>query len=306
MKDAKRTLILSLLLILFPIIARAQQTSSITGVVTDSNGAAISDAVVKLIDTRTSNEQTTKTTELGVYSFHKISPGTGFTLSFSAQGFETMTIQNVTLAVGITATQNAQLAVGPVTNSVTVTAAGGTTLNTTDASIGNNIETRRLQELPIQIRESPAALLGLQPGVIGTNLGTGPTVTGVNLLGSSTGSRADQGNITVDGIDANDAAAGQAFSTVGLAPIDSIQEFRTVTTNPVAGDGRSSGSQILLVTKSGSNDFHGSLREYNRTAATAANSFFNNRAGIPKAQLTRNQFGGNLGGPVKLPRIIDG
>ncbi|MBO0719406.1 MAG: carboxypeptidase regulatory-like domain-containing protein [Blastocatellia bacterium] len=306
MKDAKRTLILSLILMLFPVIALAQQTSSITGVVIDSNGSTISGATVKLIDTRTSNEQTTKTNELGVYSFHKISPGIGFTLSFSAQGFETMTIRNVTLAVGITATQNAQLAVGPVSNSVTVTADGGVTLNTTDASIGNNIETRRLQELPIQIRESPAALLGLQPGVIGNNLGTGTTVGGVNLLGSSTGSRADQGNITVDGIDANDAAAGQAFSTVGLAPIDSVQEFRTVTTNPGASEGRSSGSQILLVTKSGSNDFHGSLREYNRTAATAANSFFNNRAGIPKAQLTRNQFGGNLGGPVKLPRIIDG
>lgn len=300
MKNA-HSLILSLLLMLLPLSVRAQQASSITGVVTDPTGAAVSGAEVTLTDTRTAREQTAKTNEMGVYSFRQIAPGAGYTLSFSAQGFESMTIKNVTLEVAITATQNAQLAVGAVTNSVTVTAAGGSTLNTTDASLGNNIDTRRLQELPIQIRESPAVLLGLQPGVIGSNLGTPPAVVGSNILGSSTGARADQGNITVDGIDANDNASGQAFATIGLAPIDSIQEFRTVTTNPAASEGRSSGSQILLATRSGGNQFHGSLREYNRTSATAANSFFNNMAGIPKAQLTRNQFGGNLGGPVKFP-----
>jgi Carboxypeptidase regulatory-like domain len=301
MKEAKYSLALSLLLILFPSAVRGQQASSITGVLTDMSGAAISGAEVKLTDTKTSKEQLTKTNELGVYSFHKISPGPGYMLTFSAPGFETLMIKNVTLGVGVTETQNGQVQVGQVTNSVTVTASGGATLNTTDASIGNIIDTRRLAELPIQIRESPAALLGLQPGVIGNNLGTGMGLAGVNLLGSSTGSRADQGNITIDGIDSNDAATGQAFVTVGSAPIDSIQEFRTVTTNPGAAEGRSSGSQILLVTKSGSNEFHGSLREYNRTAATAANGFFNNRAGVPRGQLTRNQFGGNIGGPVKLP-----
>src|SRR4030095_10654253 len=83
------------------------------------------------------------------------------------------------------------------------------------------------------------------------------------------------------------------------APIDSIQEFRTVTTNPGATEGRSSGGQILMVTKSGSNDFHGNVREYNRTALTAANTFFNNKSGVDRPQLTRNQFGGSLGGPIK-------
>jgi hypothetical protein len=311
MKEAKNPLILLLLLILFPSVVPGQQASSVTGVLTDVAGAAVSGAVVTLTDTRTSREQTTNTNELGVYSFHKISPGPGYMLTFSAQGFETLMIKNVTLGVGVTETRNGQMQVGQVTNSVTVTANGGATLNTTDASIGNNIDTRRLTELPIQIRETPAALLGLQPGVIGNNLGTGQLLAGVNLLGSSTGSRADQGNITVDGIDANDAATGQAFTTIGFAPIDSIQEFRTVTTNPGAAEGRSSGSQILLVTKSGTNQFHGSLREYNRTAATAANSFFNNRTidpttgqSLAKPQLTRNQFGGNIGGPIAKDKLF--
>ncbi|HKG96309.1 MAG TPA: hypothetical protein VKA97_00745, partial [Pyrinomonadaceae bacterium] len=178
----------------------------------------------------------------------------------------------------------------------------GATLNTTDASIGNVIDERRLKELPIQIRSSPASLIGLQPGVVGNNVGTGAT----NRVGSVTGSRADQGNITVDGIDANDQATGQAFATTGNAPIDAIQEFRTVTANPAASEGRSSGGQIELITKSGTNEWHGSLREFNRTAATAANSFFNNRSGIVRPQLTRNQFGGSIGGPIYLPRFGEG
>jgi Carboxypeptidase regulatory-like domain len=299
MIKAKQLLILSLLLMLFPVLVLGQQTSSVTGVVTDATGAVISGADVKLTDTKTATEVSTKTNEQGVYSFVRVAPGIGYKLTFSAQGFDSLEMKNITLGVGITETHNAQLSVGQVTNTVTITSSEGATLNTTDASIGNIIDQRRLRELPIQIRNSPASLMGLQPGVVGNNVGTATT----NRVGSVTGSRADQGNITIDGIDANDQATGQAFATVGNAPIDAIQEFRTISTNPGADDGRSSGGQILLVTKGGTNEFHGSLREYNRTAATAANTFFNNRAGIDKPQLTRNQFGGSIGGPVYLPRF---
>src|SRR5262245_36574073 len=302
MTDVKRLLIVSLLVAMFPVVVWGQQASAVTGVVTDSTGAVISGADVKLTDTKTTAELTTKTNEQGVYSFVRIAPGSGYKLTFTAPGFDTVVKTNVTLGVGVTETHNAQMTVGQVTNTVTVSSSGESTLNTTDASIGNVISTRRLQELPIQIRNTPAALIGLQPGVVGQNLGT----TGTNRVGSVTGSRADQGNITIDGIDANDQATGQFTSTVGNAPIDSIQEFRTVTTNPGASEGRSSGGQVQMVTKSGTNDFHGSLREFNRTALTAANTFFNNRTinpstgkGIPRPQLTRNQFGGSIGGPVK-------
>lgn len=307
---------LSLLLLFLPAVVFGQQTSSLLGVVTDRNGTSIKGAEVKLTDTKTSKERVTKTNEQGIYAFNKVEPGTGYILTFTAMGFDTLVFSNITLGVGLTETQHAELPAGQASNKAEVNASGGGTLNIIDASIGNVIDPRRLNELPIQIRESPAALLGLQPGVVGSNMGTGAinstAPTGVNrplnTLGSVTGARADQGNITVDGIDANDQANGQAFSTVGNAPIDAIQEFRTVSALPDATDGRSSGAQILLVTKSGTNQFHGNLREYNRTAATAANSFFNNRTidpftgqSIPKPQLTRNQFGGNLGGPVYLP-----
>ncbi|MBD0371871.1 MAG: TonB-dependent receptor [Pyrinomonadaceae bacterium] len=296
-------LVMSALLLLCPALALAQTTSStsaVTGVVTDQTGAVVPGVTVTLTDTKTSKELTTTTDDQGVYRFNQVPPGAGYTLTFAHQGFKTLTITDVRLGVGVSETHNAQLTPGEVAGSVTVTSGGETTLNTTDASVGNVIDERRLRELPIQIRSSPAALIGLQPGVIGNNVGT----TTTNRVGSVTGSRADQGNITVDGIDANDQATGQFASTVGNAPIDSIQEFRAVTTNPNAAEGRSSGGQVELVTKSGTNDFSGNVRWYNRTAATAANTFFNNRNGVARPQLTRNQFGGSLGGPIKKDKLF--
>lgn len=302
MKRSLFGFIFTLLMLCFPgTAALAQSTSAVTGIVTDPTGAVVAGADVKLTDPTKNTELTTKTNDQGVYLFSQVAPGPGYALTFTAPGFETLVVQNVPLGVGVTETHSVQMTIGQVTNTVTVTAEQGPTLNTTNATISNIIEERRLKELPIQIRSSPAALLGLQPGVVGNVVGTGG-----NRIGSVTGSRADQGNITIDGIDANDQTTGQAFATVGNAPIDAIQEFRAVTTNPGADEGRSGGGQIQLVTKSGTNDFHGSLREFNRTAKTAANSFFNNKAGIPRPQLTRNQFGASLGGPVYLPRFGEG
>lgn len=316
-------LALSLLLMLFPVIASAQAVSGATGVVTDTTGALVPGANVTLTDTKTSQVLTTKTNDEGVYIFQNVSPGAGYRLEFSVQGFQTSAISDVTLGVGRTETFNSTLsAAGAGTTTVDVVAASGDTLNTTDASLGNIIDTRQLRELPIQIRSSPASLIGLQPGVVGNNLGTGTT----NRVGSVTGSRADQGNITVDGIDANDQATGQAFATVGNAPIDAIQEFRAVTTNPNSSEGRSSGGQIQIVTKSGTNQFHGSLREYNRIKEFTANGFFSNKQGrysaadplvaqglatagdlkSPRPKLIRNQFGGNLGGPLPFPHFGEG
>ncbi|MBO0798913.1 MAG: carboxypeptidase regulatory-like domain-containing protein, partial [Blastocatellia bacterium] len=120
---AKHLLILSLLLV-FPVSAFGQQTSGVTGVVTDATGALINGADVTLTDTKTNKELSTKTNEQGVYYFNKVSPGIGYRITFSAQGFDTMMLNNVTLGVGVTETQNAQLTVGQVTNTVTVTSSG--------------------------------------------------------------------------------------------------------------------------------------------------------------------------------------
>jgi hypothetical protein len=301
MKKYLFTLILASLTFCFSAaLASAQNTAGVTGIVTDPAGGVISGAEVKLTDTKTSKELTTTTNDQGVYSFLRLAPGQGYKLSFSAPGFQTFVLENIALGVATVETHNAQLTVGEVTSTVVVTSQSEATLNTTDATIGNVIDQRRMVELPIQLRNSPAALIGLQPGVVGNNVGT----TTTNRVGSVTGARADQGNITVDGIDANDQATGQFAATTGNAPIDAIQEFRAVTANPNASEGRSSGGQIELVTKSGTNEFHGNVREYNRTAATAANSFFNNKNGIKRPQLTRNQFGGSIGGPILKDRLF--
>ena len=285
-----------------PLMVFAQSASGVTGVVTDASGLLLPGVEVKLKDTKTSREQTAATNDQGIYTFNNIQPGAGYTLSFAKQGFQTYSINEVQLSVGRSETHNAQLTVGQVTETVQVTSTtGDASLNTTDASLGNVIGSRQLRELPIQIRNSPASLVGLQPGAIGNNIGAGnaPGFGGAqsNRVGSITGARADQGNITVDGIDSNDQGTGQAFTTVANIAIDSVQEFRAVTAIPGASEGRASGGQIQIITKSGTNEFHGSLREYNRTAATAANTFFNNKAGLAKRPLVRNQFGGSIGGP---------
>ena len=284
-----------LLFILLPVSGFAQSNSGVTGVVTDASGALVPGVEVKLTDTKTSRVLTTTTNDQGTYTFANVPQGAGYTLELTAPGFQRHIVNDVQLGIGKTETYNIQLSAGDVAATVEVTStAGEATLNTTDASLGNVISERQLRELPIQLRNTPAALIGLQAGVIGGNVGTGAT----NRVGSVTGARADQGNITVDGIDSNDVATGQAFETIGNLPIDSVQEFRAVTTNPNSSEGRSSGGQIQLATRSGSNEFHGSLREYFRTDQTAANTFFNNRNGIERPRLRRHQFGGSLSGPL--------
>jgi hypothetical protein len=147
-----------------------------------------------------------------------------------------------------------------------------------------------VSELPIQFRLDAANLMQLQAGV--------------NDAGSITGARSDQGNITLDGLDINDQATGQAFTSTIPVSVDALQEIRTVTAGETADYGRSSGGGINLVTKSGTNNRHGNLREYNRSTPFAANDWFDNRSGVPRPSLNRNQFGGNLGGPIRKDKAF--
>src|SRR5918997_6994877 len=152
MTRSRQSVILSLLLLLLPLAVSAQvtsSTSSVTGVVTDPNGAVISGANVTLTDTRTSKEVTTTTDEQGVYRFAQVQPGQGYTISVTAAGFQTLTLSDVALRVGNVETHNVQLAAGEVSETVSVTASNEATLNTTEASICNVIETRRMVDLPV-------------------------------------------------------------------------------------------------------------------------------------------------------------
>jgi len=288
-----------LLLLVGPALVNAQEVAGLVGTITDQSGGAVAQVSVKLTNTNTGASSETQTNDTGYYRFVRLAPGPGYELTVNKAGFRGVTISNLYLAVATMRTQDFELQVGVNTQTVEVKAEGAVSLNTTDATIGNNFDLQMVRDLPIAIRENPAALLGLQPGVI-----TAADDPNGNREGSVTGSRADQGNITLDGIDVNDQATGQAFVVTAEAPIDSIQEFRAETANPLADTGRSSGGQIQLSTKSGTNQFHGGASEYHRNTATAANSFFNNKNGIPRAKLIRNQFGANLGGPIKKDKLF--
>lgn len=279
-------------------IVHGQEFSGVTGVVLDKSGAAISGVDVALDKDQINLHLTATTSGEGVYQFPHVPPGANYKLTFTKQGFRKLEVNDISVGVASISTRNATLEVGEVTQVLEVKASAAETLDTTDATIGNVLDANTLRDLPALFRENPANLLGLQAGVVG-NVGGG-----TNQSGSVTGARTDQGNVTVDGIDVNDQAGGFAYATVGNAPIESVQEFRTTTADVGAEDGRSAGGQMQLVTKSGTNNFHGSAYEYNRTAATAANDFFNNSAGVARPALTRNQFGGTLGGPAKKDRLF--
>ena len=279
---------------------RAQEFASVTGTVVDPQQGTVPGVAVDLDNAKTGLHMATTTNEQGDYQFLRLPPGPDYRLTFTKDGFRKFKLDNLAFGVNTTSTHNVTLQIGEASQTVEVTAAGAETLNTTDATVGDVFGAKLLESLPVQFRDSPAALLGLQPGVVlaGSNDPNG------NRDGSVTGARADQGNITIDGIDANDQATGQAFATVGNAPVDAVQEFRGITAGITADLGRSSGAQIQLVTKSGTNDWHGAAYEYHRNTITAANSFFNNADGVARPALIRNQFGASLGGPVKKDRLF--
>ncbi len=281
--------------------ANAQSFSGVTGVVRDPSGGAVPDADVKLTNAEKGFSAETKTNDVGGYDFRQVPPASGYTLTFSKANFRTLVIGNVALAATQIATQDGVLDVGDVKTTVEVSGGAGQALNTTDATISSEIDTQKVQDLPSLFRTNAAALLTLAPGVISAD-DNGPEND--SQLGSVTGSRADQGNITLDGMDVNDETIGQAFSAVGSIPIDTVQEVNIVSGSGNADFGRSEGGQIALVTKSGTNDWHGSVHEYNRNTIFAANSFFNNKDGIGRQALNRNQFGASLGGPIKKDKLF--
>jgi hypothetical protein len=264
-----------------------------TGVVTDPSGAVIPGTTVTLRNSSTGVSFTETTDSTGTYRFPNVPPNPGYKAVFSHEGFSNEEISNISLGVGITRTQNARLKVGANAQTVEVSASNEVvTLNTTDATIGNNIDVKELNQLPILDRTSGiTSLFLMQPGVDSNQ-------------GAVTGARVDQTEVMVDGMDVNDIASGQTFTIVANAPVDSVQQFSGAVAGLLASLGTGSGAQFQLVTKNGSNQFHGNVNEYHRDTTTVANDFFNNLDGIPRTPLIRNQFGGNIGGPIKRDKLF--
>src|SRR5215471_6597568 len=281
----------SLLLVVASISSFGQQgQSSVRGIVTDPKGSPIAGATVTLAAPEKNFTRTQVTNTDGAYLFKPVPPGT-YRLDVEMQGFKKALISSLQAQVDTPTDVDVQLEVGNVSETVNITSADAEApINTTDATIGNTFDSRRISELPLNAR-NVVGLLSLQPGV--------------TQGGYVNGGRADQANVTLDGVDVNeqqrglDVVTGGAFSSVLRVTPDSVQEFRVTTTNPNADSGRSSGAQVSLVTKSGSNDWHGLLYEYHRNTVTTANDWWNNATNQPRPPLLRNIFGGDVSGPIK-------
>lgn len=264
-------------------------TSSIRGTVSDPQGNPIVGATVSIKAESRGVEKTTTTNESGQYTFASIPPDT-YTVEVKANGFKTSSVKDVQALVDTPRTEDVSLQIGQLTETVDVSSSTEATLNTTNASVGNTFTQKVINQLPLSARNTPD-LLSLQPGVTPEK--------GDGNGGAVNGGRSDQANVTLDGVDVNEQQGGRAFFSVLRVTPESLQEFRVTTTNADASAGRSSGAQISLVTRSGSNEWHSSAFYYFRPAKTfQANDFFNNSSGQELPSVDRKNYGGSLLGPI--------
>ncbi len=282
-------------------------TTSLRGTVTDKTGAAILGAKVMLTSRAQGLHREASSDATGSYEFLALSPGS-YSFTIEVKGFRKFEQRELQLQVNVPTTVNATMEVGSASEVIEVSASA-VTLNTSDASLGNAFDENQIKQLPMEGRNIPD-LLSLQAGVAYT--GNRPDVDKDNdtRSGAVNGARSDQSNITLDGVDVNTDTKGYAFQSVLPITADSVQEFRVTTSNYNADEGRSSGAQVSLVTKSGTNNFHGSLYEYNRNTLTSANDYFVKLAQLQSGdpnkapQLIRNIFGGSVGGPIVRQRFF--
>ena len=285
--------------------ARAQGVGRISGIVTDSMGAAVPGATMTARNTGTGALRTVRSDSSGGYVFPSLLPAT-YTLSASAPGLATFNQPNVVLEADQALTLNFSLKVGPASETVTVTEAPPQ-VDTTTGTLGQVIDTERVNSLPL-ITRNAAALAMLVPGVVtapSTNIDQGQTKTFPALaVATINGSRANQTNYMLDGGNNVDE-----YTNVN-APFpfpDVLQEFSVETSNYNAEYGQNAGGVVNIVTKSGTNRFHGDLFEYVRNRVFNAADYFSYVKGVKTQDfLKRNQFGGTFGGPVRIPRIYDG
>jgi hypothetical protein len=292
--------------VIVSVVLAQQGTTSIVGDVTDAQGGAVTGAKVTAADAGSGVTRTTQTNEQGHYEFVSLQPGS-YVVRVEADGFRNAVTEKVDALVSTTQRVNFKLELGAVSDTVTVMESSGATVNTTDASIGNAFDSRQILALPFEGRDA-AGVLSLQPGA--TYIGTNVDDNIDTRNGALNGGRSDQANITLDGVDNNDQVRGTAFQGAVRSTLDSIDEFRVTTAGDNADQGRSSGGQVALVTKSGTNTFHGSLYEQNRPTVTAANDWFNKHAQLGEGEanipgkIIRNTFGGALGGPIWKDRLF--
>jgi Carboxypeptidase regulatory-like domain len=272
-------------------------TGELDGLVTDSTGAVVADAPVVLTNIATGDKRTATTTTAGTYRFVALPVVGSYTLEVTAKGFKGYKISNIIVSVGTVTNHDVKLEVGTTSEEVTVEA-GAQLVQTTESSLSGLVDRHVWQDMPLETRsqnEFIELLAGAEPSSV-ANLGT-------DRGAAVNGARSGTGNFLVDGFDNNDQGLGGGGSAVGpgganttISP-DAIQEYRVIEHIPPAEYGKAGGFVTDTVLKGGTNQWHGSLFEYNRIQALAANSWFSDATG-EQDHLVRNQFGGSFGGPI--------
>ena len=289
-----------------PMVAQTN-TTGLSGVISDPTKAVVSGAIVELSDPATGFLKTIKSSPKGEYVFEQLQPGR-YTVTITSTGFAPQTEQ-VELLVATPLTINFELTVGNK-EVVDVEATALSQINTTDATLGKAFNSSQVQNLPY-LANNVNYLLSLQPGVLA--LDPGATSGGLNTdvrTGIVNGARQDQTNLTLDGVDNNDPENGYAFVGILRSTRESVEEFRVTTTNSNADAGRSSGGQVSVTTRNGTNNYHGSAYYFYRGPATAANNWFlkqsqlqSNTPNIP-SKVLQDTYGASVGMPVLKNKLF--
>ncbi len=304
-----RFLLLAFAVCQLTVIASMAQTAvtSLRGIVTDQTGAVVAGAHVSITNPDTGAKAERITNVHGDYDFEQITPGK-YTIVVQATGFS-LQKQVAELLVNQAGNVDFKLGVAQAAEETVQVLDTATALNTTDATVGTPFDTHQIQSLPFE-GNNVLDLLSLQAGVLFLGDQTQTQMNSDSRSGAVDGARSDQSNVTLDGLDDNDQNSGYAFSGVLRSTRDSVEEFRVVTTNSNADSGRSSGAQVSLVTRSGTNAYHGSVYEYYRPTNTVANDWFNKQAEIAAGEpnippkFLRNTFGGSFGAPLKKDKLF--
>ena len=272
-------------------------TSRVTGTVTDRSGSVVPGATVTLTNEATGVAFTTVTTETGQYSFEAVQVGT-YTVAVELQGFKRFSSTGNPVRIGEPTTVNATLDAGGIEETVEVRASAQVVQTDTSGNLGSTFDQRTIESLPILggRGRNPLELVLTQPGV----------VSGANTGGSVhvNGARDRSWNFTLDGIDTNETSAGGSnFSPLRTNP-DALSEFKVLTGNQTAEFGRNSGGQVAMVTRSGGNDFTGTIFYFDRRPEYNANEWENNINGLEKRQFTQYMPGFSLGGPIRRNRTF--
>lgn len=263
--------------------------SMVVGRVTDPSASFLAGASVQVENTKTGISISTSTAQEGDFAVPSLDPGI-YRVTVSASGFKTSVTNDIVVNVSQTVRVDVTLDVGDISTRVEVTASIPV-VQTDSAAVANVVDGRQVNAMPLNGRQNLYGLLALSPGVQAA--GQNPQISGSGGIGAV--------DLRIDGVSGNDHGNERNLQTV--PSLESIGEFKVLANGASAEFGRG-GAQIIVATKGGTNEFHGSLLYFNRNRVTAANNFFSNRAGLQRPPFNRNEYGGSLGGPVLRNKLF--